>query len=291
VMGGMIVSLGSTKLPLGLLQAAMGNHTEGTRFLQEAADRNASTGNELMRVFAVRELGAALLDAGETDAARERLDDALAAIVSLGLRGLEARARVLRSQIEDAPTEPNAFRREGDTWALTFNGATVRLRDVKGLGDIACLLAMPGRDVHVAELVAAAEGSDPGAVATVLNRSREEAIDEQAREAYRKRIAELHEELDDATLASDLVRAERAKDDLDALIEQLTGAYGLRGRPRRTAADAERARKAVGWRIRDAIRRVEAVHADLAEHLRTSLQLGTFCAYRPASDMRWMVAP
>ena len=89
---------------------------------------------------------------------------------------------------------------------------------------------------------------------------------------------------------ADLVRAERAKDDLDALTDELATAYGLGGRPRSSSSDAERARKAVGWRIRDAIRRIDAVHPDLAAHLRASLQLGTFCSYRPGSHAGWTVS-
>ena len=290
VMGGMVVSLGSTKLPLGLLRAAMDDHDDAARFLREAVERNAATGNELMRVFALRELGAVLLDAGERDAARRHLDDALDAIATHGLHGLEARAQALRAGLDAAPLTESTFAREGDGWALTFAGKTVRVRDVKGLGDIASLLAVPGRDVHVSELVAASEGSDPDAVAVVLNRPAEDRIDAQARDAYRKRIAELEEELDDATRAADLVRAERAKDDLDALTQELTSSYGLGGRPRRVGTDVERARKAVGWRIREAIRRIGVLHPELADHLRASLQLGTFCAYRPASATTWAVS-
>ncbi len=291
VMGGMVVSMGSTKLPLGLLQAAMGNHDEGARLLREAVDRNAATGNECMRVFALRELAAVLLDAGERDAAMPHLDEALELIDAFGLRGLETRARSLQDGGSDVPAvvEADAFGREGETWALTFRGTTVRLRDVKGLGDIAILLAAPGRDVHVSELVAVSEGSDAGAVAAVLHRPADELIDAQAREAYRRRISELQQELDDARDASDLVRAERAKDDLDALTDELAGAYGLGGRPRTAGSDVERARKAVGWRIRDAIRRVEAVHPALATYLRESLQLGTLCTYRPGSHPGWTV--
>ena len=39
------------------------------------------------------------------------------------------------------PAEAARMQREGDVWALTFAGRTVRVRDLKGLGDLAVLLA------------------------------------------------------------------------------------------------------------------------------------------------------
>lgn len=54
---------------------------------------------------------------------------------------------------------------------------------------------------------------------------------------------------------------------------------GLGGRPRRLGDDAERARKTVGARIRDALRRIETVHPALAAHLATHVQTGTYCRY------------
>ena len=58
---------------------------------------------------------------------------------------------------------------------------------------------------------------------------------------------------------------------------ELTGAYGLGGRPRRAGDPAEKARTTVTSRIRDAIGRVETVHPDLGRHLRASVRTGTFC--------------
>ncbi len=40
------------------------------------------------------------------------------------------------------------FRREGDYWTVTFEGHTVRVRDLKGMRYLARLLADPGREFH-----------------------------------------------------------------------------------------------------------------------------------------------
>ena len=41
------------------------------------------------------------------------------------------------------------LRRDGDLWRLRHQGFSAHLRDLKGLADLAVLLARPGVDVHV----------------------------------------------------------------------------------------------------------------------------------------------
>ena len=54
----------------------------------------------------------------------------------------------------DGPRNPNVFRRDGDYWSISFDDHTVALRDLKGLQYLARLLAQPGREFHVLDLVA-----------------------------------------------------------------------------------------------------------------------------------------
>ena len=51
------------------------------------------------------------------------------------------------------------FRREGDYWSVVFEKHTTRLRDSKGLHYLARLLANPGREFHVLDLVAAGKAA------------------------------------------------------------------------------------------------------------------------------------
>jgi hypothetical protein len=114
-------------------------------------------------------------------------------------------------------------------------------------------------------------------------------LDERARRQFRQRIADLDADLADAEADNDLGRVGRVKDERDAIAHELAAALGLGGRARTLGDPAERARKAVSARIRDAVKAVGAGHAGLGEHLQASVRTGTFCSYAPVSPVRWRV--
>jgi hypothetical protein len=166
----------------------------------------------------------------------------------------------------------------GDGWSVGFADRTVQLRHLKGLEDVAVLLNRPNQEVHCLDLLG---GSDVGGDAP--------AVDDRARRQYQARIRELQEEVDSARDANDFVRAERAEAELDALVQQLAAAFGLSGRARSTGSAVERARSAVTWRIRAAVKRVAEAHPELGRHLENALRTGTWCAYRPETAIAWEV--
>ena len=55
------------------------------------------------------------------------------------------------------------------------------------------------------------------------------------------RVRELQQEIDEADAAHDVGRAERAREELDQLVEHLSGALGLGGAARHLGSAAERA--------------------------------------------------
>jgi hypothetical protein len=112
-------------------------------------------------------------------------------------------------------------------------------------------------------------------------------IDDEARDAYRARLLEISAELDKADAAGDRERSASLAGEQEALIAELRGAYGLRGRPRRVGASAERARTAVRSRIRDAVQRIEAAHPALGRHLAHSVRTGSYCVYQPDPPVDW----
>lgn len=246
---------------------------------------------------------------GDREKAHQILVEALDMYGQLGMPkhremagALSRRAAAIVAGRAVVPTA-SIFCRDGHYWTLTYAGKVVRLKDAKGLRDIACLLAIPGRSLHVADLVAASEGElrDPRSERyaamshealremglEVSSSANEPLIDAQARKTYRARLAELREELEEAERMGDPVRTDWVRRELDAIAGQLSAAYGL-GRRRREPNDpAERARIAVAMRIRGALERIEKEHLQLGRHLSRAIQTGTFCTYSPEIPTIW----
>ena len=173
---------------------------------------------------------------------------------------------------------------EGDHISLSFDGRTVRLRDLKGLRYLAQLLAEPGREFHALDLVTAEEGT-PAAPP----RPREPdlahpegdlgpALDERAKAAYRRRLDDIDEDIEEARSTGDGERAARAEVERDFLVRELARAVGLGGRDRPTGAAAERARVSVTRAVRYALRRVHEHHPELGAHLDHAVRTGTYLA-------------
>ena len=217
-----------------------------------------------------------------------------------GARALGAAALAARIEAEAVAVPPvqagpdhadHAFRRDGEVWTLAYRGREVRMRDSKGLRDLHALLARPGTAVAALDLATAPAGhragasAGPGALHPPSDTG--EVIDAQARAAYRQRLRELEEAAAEADAAADIERSAHIAAERDALVDALTGAYGLGGRVRRPGSAAERARTAVTARIRDAIRRIGDAHPDLGRHLARSVRTGTFCVYEPDQPVRW----
>ncbi|WP_326797138.1 AAA family ATPase [Streptomyces sp. NBC_01808] len=210
------------------------------------------------------------------DPAAERLARATAAEAArLGMRLESERPRTPPA----APPPPAAeFRYDGRVWTLTYAGRTVHLPDAKGLRDLHTLLAAPGTELPAVRLLNP-EGGEELAAAHRLGG--DPVLDAEAKSRYRRRLELLDEEIDHATAAGDDTRAASYDRERAALLDELRAAAGLAGRTRRLGDEAERARKAVGARIRDALRKIAKGHPPLAEHLKQTISTGTTCTYHP----------
>ena len=174
----------------------------------------------------------------------------------------------------------NVFCREDDYWLVVFAGHTVRLRDLKGMRYLARLLADPGREHHVLDLVAVETGH-AGSMPRSAFGDAGELLDASAKEAYRRRLAEIDDDIEQANAAGDGERAAQADAERDFLIRELAGAFGLGGRDRKAASASERARAGVTRAIRQAMTRIAEHHPQLGEHLERTIRTGTYCAYQP----------
>jgi hypothetical protein len=114
-------------------------------------------------------------------------------------------------------------------------------------------------------------------------------LDEKAKAAYQARLAGLAGEIEDAEDTGRAGRAEALRAERDALVHELAAAAGLGRRDRKLGDEAERARKTVSARVRDALAKIGPVYPELADHLRSSLRMGTRCSYSPAEPVTWTV--
>jgi hypothetical protein len=259
---------------------------------------------------------AAALAAGAPDRphgrAAELAAEALATAHARGLVRIAAQAQQILDRLprgDSAPAAPPAppapatgalFRKEGQYWTIAFDGIDARLKDGRGLAYIAHLLRHPGRELHTldlatsmrsgpapptaAALAAAAEGDlhvggdDAGAV-----------LDPAAKAAYRGRLVDLREELEEATAFNDPGRAERAQAEIEAITHELSAAVGLGNRDRKTGSQAERSRVAVTKAILLALKAIATANPSLHRYLAGTIKTGQFCSYTPDPrfDVTW----
>jgi hypothetical protein len=186
--------------------------------------------------------------------------------------------------------EKSLFFRQGDYWVIGYRRTVAFLKATRGLHDLALLLGNPGREFHVCELAGRGNGK------TLLLVKGQRAIhasqdgllsdigpilDGQAKAEYKRRLDDLRRDLEEAERFNDTTRAERDRQEVDALAEQLAAAVGLGGRNRQIGSGAERARSAVTKRIKSSIKRIGETIPSLGSHLTTRVRTGYFCSYCP----------
>lgn len=251
VNGAVVAFAGSHAHTAGLLAAALGRSGQARDLLDQAARTYDRLG---ARIWAA-ELARHPLVGGPVTAGSG---------TARGAAGMDGRA---------------VMSRRGGVWHVSFEGRDATLAHSKGLADIARLLSGHGQEVHVLDLVGSADRSGPAG----------DVVDRRGIDAYRRRLADISAEIDEAERNNDPGRREWAEAERHAVLDELEVATGLGGRPRPFSNHpAERARKAVAGRVRDAIAKLHLVHPELAAHLDSHIVTGTYCRYRPG-DVHWDV--
>lgn len=282
---------GSAARSLGVLAALLGRYDEAEQHFQAALAANERMGARPWVARTQHEYAQMLLarDApGDRARAGELLGAALETARALGMTTLAGRVEKKggRPPSPPPPTEAAVFRREGEYWSIVYDGDTFRLRDSKGLRYLARLLAAPGEELHALDLV----GADAvGVREAPVNAGLEVGgfgdagalLDAQAKAAYRQRLEELREEIEEAESWNDPERAARAREEKEFIARELSAAVGLGGRDRRAASAAERARVNVTRAIKSALSRIEGQSPALGDHLKRTVRTGTFCSYAP----------
>ena len=183
------------------------------------------------------------------------------------------------------------LRLEDRWWVACCEGASVRLRDSKGLRYVAELVSHPGVERHALDLVDLVEGLDADGVSRHHLGDAGALADDRARAEYRRRVEALRAEIDDAFASGQLETAEAHQVELDVLVSQLARAFGLDGRDRRAASAAERARLNVTRALRAAIAKVTDGLPGPGAVLDRRVRTGLYCAYErtPGDEVTWIV--
>jgi hypothetical protein len=295
----------SATLARGHVRLAEGDPMNARREFEAAAHQWSQIGAPYETALARMGLGHALRTEGEEERALLEFGVAQTAFARIGAMSQAARAAAaLRadgrgrtgvtpiatlSTAEHAehadphPPEDNAFRVVGDYWSMVFDGRAASVRDSRGLRYLSRLLAEPGREFHVLDLVALERAPANGepALAVRVDGDAGELLDRRAKEAYRRRLAEIDEDLAEAHATGDTTRAAQGEVEREVLVQELSRAVGLGGRNRRAGSASERARSAVTRAMRHALARIRKHHAPLGEHLDRTIRTGTYCVYLP----------
>ena len=165
---------------------------------------------------------------------------------------------------------------DGEVWVCECDGRTFRLRDSRGMQMLARLIAVPGQEIHVLDLMGAASADQP-----VDSGDCGEVLDERSRREYRRRLESLRAQLEEAESHHDLAGAEAAREEIEQLSAELSRAFGLGGRARRAGSNVERARVNVQRRLKHAVERIAMECPAAGKHLNWALRTGSFCSYRP----------
>jgi tetratricopeptide (TPR) repeat protein len=291
-------NLGSVARSLGLLAALDGEIEDAKKYFDEALAANRHIASPLLVAQTTAEAGLACGD-------RDLLSEGRKLYSELGLNIMASHVDELadafgvggsidshrssttkKSERDSQVRRSGVMKDEGDFWVLSFDEKTVRVKCTKGLRDLARMLREPNREFHALDLMSAESTRQRGGGISGEGDTGE-VIDEFARDSYKRRLIELESEIGEADESGDIVRVEQLQLEKDAILAELSAAYGLGGRARKTGSAAERARSAVTQRIRDAISRIEAIHSELGRHLDRSVRTGTYCSYDPETPVDW----
>ncbi len=236
--------------------------------------------------------------AGDDGSARLDLEGARRDFERFGaIRALASVDRLLAEQPDMPPspiaspiasTDPSkvVFSRVSGCRRIVWHECEALVPDLKGFRYLAQLVAREGVEMHVLDLVSTEHprGDAPPSGRSGLTAAVQAGLpllDDAARDAYRRRLLDVDEEISDAEAANDIGRLELAERDKEHLVAELSRAFGLNDRVRRVGGEVERARGSVTRSLRYALNRLGEVHPDLGAHLDRHVETGTYCSYRP----------
>jgi len=191
VVSGVTVTFkGAVAHHLGVLAAVLGRTAAAASHLEQAVATHDRLGAVTWSLRSQYELARVRLDQpGRREGAVSALAEVARKARTLGLAQLARDAEAAGFAAGQVPVTEGVFARDGAMWTLSYGDVTARMRDAKGLSDLAVLLAAPGRQVPAADLIAAAGAGQSGLAD--LRMGADEVLDATARRQIRARLASL----------------------------------------------------------------------------------------------------
>jgi non-specific serine/threonine protein kinase len=193
-----------------------------------------------------------------------------------------------------AANADSVFRKDGEIWTISFEGKTVRVRHLVGMGYIADLLRHPRTEIEAATLGASIRGDlkPPGEVEneTIVEVSASMSgmpmADAEAIRQVKAALVTRQDELAD-TSEDDGPARTQLQDEISKLEHYLSSAEGHRGQIRKTGGVSQRSRSRVKHAIDRAIDKIKVQHPSLGKHLKDSIRTGTSIVYMPTDVPDW----
>jgi tetratricopeptide (TPR) repeat protein len=290
--------VGSVARYLGLLAATAGFTDDAAGHFAQAITANARMGVRGQLAHTKADYAALLFQRGapgDREQALQLIEEARETADELGLARL--RERIAQSKPPPLPPvpadEPTSeqkaiLRRDGVHWMVGLGTQPVRFKDGRGLAYLATLVREPGREFHVLDLATGGNTSTGATRGADLGDSGE-LLDPAARAAYKRRVADLEAEIEEAERFNDAGRLARAQQEREFLHAELSRAVGLGGRSRRAGAASERARVNVTKLLGRTIEKIAAHDPALGQHLTATVRRGVYCSYAPDPRvaLRW----
>ena len=272
-----VVCFGPTQRVLGDAALVMGDTDAAIGHYEQAVVQARQIGNRPVLAIAKGSLALARLARGDRDR-----DAAIAmateAANALDAMGLDRRARELRQELESVGSQHEAafgvVRLRDGAYEFLAGGEEALVAEGVGVRYLVQLLSAPGQTISATDLAGAPVGgrAQPLSDATALA-------------AYRRRLAELRTEIDEAEADADLERAAALAAGTRRADRAPRGSGRAVGQQPAVLRWRERARTAVQKSIRRALDRIAVSAPRLGAGLATSIRTGSVCSFEPGDGV------
>jgi 7-cyano-7-deazaguanine synthase in queuosine biosynthesis len=198
----------------------------------------------------------------------------------------------------------NYFCIKGQYWAIRYNGNEEKIYPpVIGFYHLQILLKNPGATFSASELdvmvrrltknelcgsVSAGETPAEEGVSVLGQSDAGAVLDENAVHAYRTRLDEIKEKLEEARSDNDLGKIDHLEFEKGWIESELANAKGIGGVIRKLGDDRNKVRNRVGNAIRRALKKIKQYDKPLSNHLQKPiLNLGHTLSYVPREGLIW----